>query len=186
MQGRESAISGYEYRAEYLKVKAAAELIADAGGSASATERALRRFAAEDLIQWREQRGTGTNAHRLHAPSDIAVAAILARITSDFGVADRDALRAISAELYRLIDGKHAITLALAEMRQGAAYVCRVAVDRSADGERRFAVRIGQSANAGEARAVLIIALQPLLSLLIEWLGAEILPDALLNPPKAD
>ena len=185
MQKDASGIRGCEYPAEYLKVKSAVELIAmrDELMSVSATERAFRRFASEEMIHWRDERGGGSNAHRLYAPSDVAVGAILSRITSDLGVADREVLSRISVELYRPVDGLHAITRALASARHGNAVTCRIAVTRDNDSERRFTVAFDLEELIG-ARVCVELDLNELLGALIEWLGADDLPPALANPPR--
>lgn len=192
MQISSAGIRGHEYKAEYLKVKSGADLIAVAGHSASATERALRRFSSEEILHHRDMRGNGANAHRMYAPSDIAIGAILVRITSDFGVQDRDALRLIAEELYRPESGGiHAITRALAAVREGHKRICHIAIFRESEDQRRFRVRLTADEQVTwdeTPRGSLIIDLgseeEGLLSGLIEWLGAEELSPAQLHSPN--
>lgn len=189
MLGPSAALSGFEYKVDFLKVKAGAELISMAGYSLSATERAIRRFSSEEIIFHRDERGGGTNAHRLYAPSDIAVGAIAFALTSDMGVQDRDALRAVATELYRLDGGAHAITRALAALRDGEERVCLISVFKNASEERQFRVALlapDAPILAEGFRSGIVINLSVLLGPLIEWLEADALSETELNPPKAN
>lgn len=180
MLGPKSAISGFEYRVDYLKVKSGAELISFAGFPLSAVERAIRRFSAEAIIYHREERGGGANAHRLYAPSDIAAGAICFALTSDLGIQDREALRLIATELYRVDDGIHSITRAIAAMRGDlphARRVCVINVEMDAYGNRQFAVALADPEAISalpNTRSAILVDLTSLLAPLIEWLDSEI------------
>lgn len=84
---------------ERFKVGEMAKILAVPGLTEQTLERQIRRFAQENWINFREERGTGPNAHRLYAPSDGIVAGVLSMITADAGVSDREVLRDIAFQL---------------------------------------------------------------------------------------
>lgn len=89
----------------------------------------VRNFVSMNLLQVRDKRGSGRTAHNLFAPSDVIVAKVLRTLTQ-FGVADRETLKAASDACY-FFDGKPPFPAALHPITTAIAYFYRRGPERA-------------------------------------------------------
>lgn len=168
----------------HFKVREAAKALAMPGLDVEAFERIIRRYESNNLILFRHKRGNSDNAHKLFAPCDLAVTAILANLTMDWGLAERGPLEAISADLYHwrkndAVGDGHTISIAYQAYQRELAmeldrwWACRVDVLRDVEtGKRRFLTHLfvlesGQVPPHSDdpryiPRSTIMISLQPI------------------------